>query len=175
MPSLLFALCVIYIVMLCDVVWCFAMLCDALVVLFRAWQNINCVIYIVVWKCRELTEIKFKKNRESLCRQLTDGKAFAVGGLTAKEDTWQLTVKSGNSGTTKCPRLSALPSAGPWLTAKGRTPRGTDRSSPDKHGPQAAALPSAGLQLTAKPAVNPLTGLGLRRCRQGSMPSASAP
>ena len=62
---------------------------------------------------------KNKKNRESLCRQLTDGKAFAVGGLTAKEDTWQLTVKSGNSGTTKCPRLSALPSAGPWLTAKG--------------------------------------------------------
>ena len=64
-----------------------------------------------------------KKSREGLCLQLTDGKGFAVGGLTAKKTRGSSLCILTTLGIPNFPRFSALPSAVLQLSAKGR-PRG---------------------------------------------------
>ena len=130
-----------YIRVVCTCVVLFA-LCDALVVLFRGRFNIYMLLFLSMFcKCRELTENNMKKSREGPCLQLTDGKGFAVGGLTAKKTrgsslcilatlgipNFRLCRQLGSScrqrGGQGDPGVSALPSALLRLWAK-RGPRG---------------------------------------------------
>lgn len=152
-----------YIRVVCTCVVLFA-LCDALVVLFRGRFNIYMLLFVSIFcKCRELTENKYEKKQRGSLPTLTDGKGFAVGGLTGKK--------------TRGGSLCILATLGIPNFRLCRQLGSSCRQRGGQGDPGVSALPSALLRLWAKRggfAVSFATAMG-KACRYPSNGARPAP
>ena len=127
------------------ILWCFVMLFDALrCFVMHLWcclgpgRNIYCVIYTVVWKCRELKVIKYKKTERVFAVSLLTAKPLPSVGWRQRRTRGSKLFNLATLGRPNVPGCRLCRQLDCGWRQRG-DPRGSGRSSPGKYGPPAEA------------------------------------